>query len=135
MKVSVISPARCWSGSGRRLNGRYASGSRAAWVLCVKYLYSVISQFKGLNMVRGDVSITHLMYLTTSRAKPLLCLVPTEGELVMVSTATGGVTNVVSETVSGTGVDLASILLVTPNGAVVDVVSYLLQIAIKDVVG
>jgi len=86
-------------------------------------------------VVRGDVGITHLLYLTTSRANPLLGLVPTEGELVMVSTATGGVTNVVSETVSGTGVDLASILLVTPNGAVVDVVSYLLQIAIKDVVG
>ena len=44
----------------------------------------------------------------------------------MVSAATGGVTNVVSETVSGTGVDLASILVVTPNGVVVDVVSYFL---------
>jgi len=86
-------------------------------------------------MVRGDVGITHLLYLTTSRANPLLCLVPTEGELVMVSAATGGFTNVVSKTVDSTGVYLASINLVTPNGAVVDVVSYLLQIAIKDVVG
>jgi len=87
-------------------------------------------------VVRGDVGITHLLYLTTSRADPLLGLVPTKGELVMViSAATGGVTNVVSKAVSGTGVDLASILLVTPNGAVVDVVSYFLQIAIKDAVG
>jgi len=54
---------------------------------------------------------------------------------VMVSAATGGVTNVVSKTVSCTSVYLASINLATPNGAVVDVVSYLLQIAIKDAVG
>jgi len=53
----------------------------------------------------------------------------------MVSAATGGVTNVVSKTVGGTGVYLASINFVTPNGAVVDVVSYFLQIAIKDAVG
>jgi len=104
-------------------------------MLCVKYLYSVISQFKGLNMVRGDVGITHLLYFTTSGANPLLCLVPTEGELVMVTAATGGVTNIVSKTVGGTGVYLASINFVTPNGAVVDVVSYFLQIAIKDAVG
>ena len=104
-------------------------------MLCVKYLYSIISQFKGLNMVRGDVGITHLLYLTTSGANPLLCLVPTEGKLVMVSAATGGVTNVVSKTVGCTRVYLASINLVTPNGAVVNVVSYLLQIAIKDAVG
>jgi len=104
-------------------------------MLCVKYLYSIISQFNGLNMVRGDVGITHLLYLTASRANPLLCLVPTEGELVMVSAATGGVTNVISKTVGGTGVYLASIKLVTPNGAVVDVVSYFLQIAIIDAVG
>jgi len=74
-------------------------------------------------VVRGDVGITHLLYLTTSGANPLLCLVPTKGKLVMVSAATGGVTNIVSKTVSGTGVDLTSILLVTPNGVVVDVVS------------
>jgi len=85
--------------------------------------------------VRGDVGITHLLYFTTSRANPLLCLVPTEGELVMVSAATGGVANVVSKTVSGTGVDLTRILLVTLNGAVVDVISYFLQIAVKDAVG
>ena len=91
MKVSVTPPARCWSGSARRLNGCYAFGSRAAWVLCVKYLYSVISQFEGLNVVRGDVGITHLLYLTTPGANPLLCLVPTKGKLVMVSAATGGV--------------------------------------------
>ena len=53
----------------------------------------------------------------------------------MVSAATGGVTNVISKTVGGTGVYLASIKLVTPNGAVVDVVSYFLQIAIIDAVG
>ena len=74
-------------------------------------------------MVGGDVGITHLLHLTTSGANPLLCLVPTKGKLVMVSAATGGVTNIVSKTVSGTGVDLTSILLVTPNGVVVDVVS------------
>jgi len=108
VKVTVIPPAWCWSGSGRRLNGCYAFGSRAAWVLCVKYLYSISSQFKGLNMVRGDdVGITHLLHLTTSGANPLLCLVPTKGKLVMVSAATCGVTNVVSKTVSGAGVDLA----------------------------
>ena len=81
-------------------------------MLCVEYLYSVISQFEGLNVVRGDVGITHLLYLATSGANPLLCLVPTKGKLVMISAATGGVTIVVSKTVSGAGVDLASILLV-----------------------
>jgi len=123
VKVTVIPPARCWSGSGRRLNGCYAFGSRAAWVLRVKYLYSVISQFEGLNVVRGDIGITHLLHFTTSGANPLLCLVPTKGKLVMVSAAMGGVSNVVSKTVSGAGVDLASVLLVTPNSVVVDVVS------------
>ena len=91
--------------------------------MCVKYLYSAISQFEGLDVVRGDVSITHFLYLTTSGSYPLLCLVPTKGKLVMVIAATGGVTNVASKTVSGAGVYLASILLVTPNSVVVDVVS------------